>query len=108
MNRRLSAAKRQLSLILWTVLVLASVLLIVWSPNGLLHLRQLHLEHQELTQKNLVLERENYQLYQEIILLHNDTATIERLARQELGLVKEGELVIQFVHPADTNKIPTE
>ena len=108
MNRRFSAAKRQLSLILWSVLVLASVLLIVWSPNGLLHLRQLHLEHQELTQRNLVLEKENYQLYQEIILLHNDTITIERLARQELGLVKEGELVFQFVHPAETNKIPTE
>ena len=39
---------------------------------------------------------------------HNDTAAIERLARQELGLVKEGELVFQFVHPADTNQIPTE
>ena len=105
MNRRLSAARKQLSLILWSVLVLASMLLIVWSPNGLLHLRQLHLEYQELTKKNLVLEKENYQLYQEIILLRNDTAAIERLARQELGLVKEGELIFQFVSPAGRNEV---
>ncbi len=108
MNRRLPATKVPWYLILWPLLLLTSVLLIIWSPNGLLHLRQLNLEHQELTAKNLILEKENQQIYQEIGLLRNDPTSIERLARQELGLVKEGELVFQFVHPADTDQIPTE
>lgn len=108
MNRRLPTTKMPWYLILWPLLLLTSVLLIIWSPNGLLHLRQLKLEHQELTARNLILERENQQIYQEISLLRNDPTTIERLARQKLGLVKEGELVFQFVHPADTNQIPTE
>jgi len=108
MNRRLPATKVPWYLILWPLLLLTSVLLIIWSPNGLLHLRQLNQEHQELTARNLILEKENQQIYQEISLLRNDPTAIERLARQELGLVKEGELVFQFVHPADTNQIPTE
>lgn len=106
MNIKLPATKRPWYLILWPLVVLTSVLLIIWSPNGLLHLRQLHLEHQELTSRNIVLEKENHQLYQQISRLRNDPVAIERLARQELGLVKEGELIFQFVLPADTNEAP--
>ena len=104
MNRRLPTTKNPWYLILWPLLVLTSVLLIIWSPNGLLHLRQLRDEHQELTTRNLILEKENHQLYQEISRLRNDPTAIESLARQELGLVKEGELIFQFISPADSNK----
>ena len=106
MNRRLPTTKNPWYLILWPLLVLTSVLLIIWSPNGLLHLRQLSVEHQELTTRNLILEKENHQLYQEISQLRSDPIAIERLARQELGMVKEGELIFQFVPPADTNDPP--
>ena len=87
--------------------MLTFVMLIIWSPNGLLHLRQLYVEHQQLTAKTLILEKENHQLYQEITLLRNDPVAIERLARQELGLVKEGELIFQFLPPADTKDSPS-
>jgi cell division protein FtsB len=99
MNKKLTAKSGKWHLILWPLMVLGSVLLIIWSPNGLLHLRQLHLEHQELIQKNNILEKENHLLYEEIGLLRNDPAAIEHLARQELGLVKDGELIFQFVSP---------
>jgi cell division protein FtsB len=108
MNRKLSAAKKPWHLILWPLLVLISVLLIMWSPNGLLHLRKLHLEYQEHTARNISLEIENQQLYQEISRLHNDPTAIERLARQELGLVKEGELIFQFVPPANKSEVPNK
>ncbi len=100
MNRKFTSTKKQWYLLLWPLLVLTSVLLIIWSPNGLLHLRQLHLEHQELTKKNRILDQENHNLYKEISRLRNDPSAIEHLARQELGLVKEGELIFQFVSPA--------
>ena len=99
MNRKLTSRKKKWYLLMWPFLLLASVLLIIWSPNGLLHLRQLHLEHQELLQKNHILEKENHLLYEEISRLRTDPAAIENLARQELGLVKEGELIFQFVAP---------
>jgi cell division protein FtsB len=99
MKIRLSEAKIAWYLILLPLLVLTSVLLIIWSPNGLLHLRQLHVEYQELTSRNLALEKQNHQLYQEISLLADNPIAIERLARQELGLVKENELVFQFTSP---------
>jgi cell division protein FtsB len=99
MKRRLSEAKIAWYLILLPLLVLTSVLLIIWSPNGLLHLRQLHVEYQELTSRNLALEKQIHQLYQEISLLADNPIAIERLARQELGLVKENELVFQFTSP---------
>ncbi|MEE9505257.1 MAG: hypothetical protein V3V90_08995, partial [Thermodesulfobacteriota bacterium] len=66
MNKKLTKKKRKWYLLLWPLLVLASVLVIIWSPNGLLHLRQLHLEHQELIQKNHILEKESHLLYEEI------------------------------------------
>ena len=56
MNKKLTAKNGKWHLVLWPLMVLGSVLLIIWSPNGLLHLRQLHLEHQELIQKNHTLD----------------------------------------------------
>ena len=99
MNKKLTTKRKKWHLIFWLLMVLASVLLIIWSPNGLLHLRQLHLEHQELIQKNHTLEKENHLLYEEINQLRSDPAAIEHLARQELGLVKDDELIFQFVSP---------
>ena len=99
MNRKLEAPKNRWYFLIWPFLVLASVLLIIWSPTGLLHLRELRVEHQELLQKNSILEKENQHLYEEISRLQNDPDAIESLARQELGLVREGELIFQFVRP---------
>lgn len=99
MNRKLKPPKNRWYFLIWPFLVLASVLLIVWSPTGLLHLRQLHVEHQQLLQKNNILEKENHHLYEEISRLQKDPDAIEGLARQELGLVREGELIFQFVKP---------
>jgi cell division protein FtsB len=99
MNRKLKPLRNKWYFLIWPFLLLASLLLIIWSPNGLLHLRQLHVEHQELLEKNHILERENHNLYEEISRLQDDPSAIESLARQELGLVKDGELIFQVVKP---------
>jgi cell division protein FtsB len=99
MNRKLKPPQNRWYFLIWPFLVLASVLVIIWSPNGLLHLRQLQVENQELLQKNHILEKENEHLYEEISRLQKDPDAIESLARQELGLVREGELIFHFVKP---------
>ena len=106
MKRRSPAAKIAWYLVLLSPLVLTSLLLIIWSPNGLLHLRQLQVEYQDLSARNLMLEKQNHQIYQEISLLLNNPIAIERLARQELGLIKEDELVLQFLPPAASSEVP--
>jgi cell division protein FtsB len=99
MNRKLKSSKNKWYFLIWPFLLLASLLLIIWSPNGVLHLRQLQVEHQELLKKNNSLEKKNQHLYEEISRLQDDPAAIESLARQELGLVKDGELIFHFVKP---------
>jgi cell division protein FtsB len=43
------------------------------------------------------LQRENEKLRQQITKLEGDPAEVERLAREQLGLVKPGEVVYEFV-----------
>jgi cell division protein FtsB len=99
MNRKLKSSKNKWYFLIWPFLLLGSLLLIIWTPNGLLHLRQLQVEHQELLRNNHILEKENEHLYEEISRLQEDPDAIESLARQELGLVKDGELIFHFVKP---------
>jgi cell division protein FtsB len=49
-----------------------------------------------VTSSNGQLEREIRDLQQETELLRNDARAIERLARDELGMVRQGEIVFQF------------
>ena len=45
------------------------------------------------------LEQSNAAFEQEIYLVRNDLFTLEKLARERLGYVKEGEVVYQLVDP---------
>ena len=72
MNRKRRFTKNQWYLFFWLLLALIPVLVIIWSPRGLLHLRELRREHKELAQKNLTLEKENHRLYQQIDRLLNE------------------------------------
>ena len=38
--------------------------------------------------------------------LENDTATLERIAREQYGLIKPGEVLYRFVEPPDTSNSP--
>jgi cell division protein FtsB len=43
------------------------------------------------------IEQENQDLWRNIERLHSDMGYIEKIAREELGLVRPGELVFEFV-----------
>ena len=75
------------------------VLCLVWMLQGT-GLPQYWMMTQELdrTQEEIAsLEQANTALREEIHLLESDPFTLERLARERLGYVKEGETVYQFV-----------
>ncbi len=49
-----------------------------------------------IKRSNADLARENGEIRKKISLLHNDLSYIEGIARNELGMVKKGDLVLQF------------
>ena len=64
--------------------------------RGILHLLKLNSQKQVLTEKVTEIEAQNEQLRVEIASLRGDRRYIERLARTELGMVRDDELVFQF------------
>ena len=73
-----------------------SVLLLVWSPTGLPRLEALEQQRQGLEVEVQHLEREIERLRIQAESIKTSPTSIERVARDELGLVRQTELVMQF------------
>jgi len=79
------------------------VYLFVFSKYGYLRMRDLQRENGELEGRVAEVERKNEELETEIGRLEDDMEAVERLAREELGLVKEGETVYRFIEVEGRN-----
>ena len=78
------------------VLALASLLFfIIFSEHGLIDLNSLKNEKNKLSAENEQLTRKNLSLSVEIDRLKHDPKYIENVARQELGMVAEDELILK-------------
>ncbi len=82
-----------LSLAVFTVPVL------VLAPDGLPRLRSLHRELDEVNADNQELRRDVARLRAQVRRLREDPAAVERIARDELGMVRKSEVVFQFPTP---------
>ena len=51
----------------------------------------------ELKKENAEIEAKNKELRSEILSLRSDKQAIEKIAREDLGLVKKGEIVYEFI-----------
>ena len=92
----------------WLVAGVLGLLLIaaVFGDNGILHLRRLRADIGNLHREVQALEAENERLSRAITDLRTDPAVIERIAREELGLVRPGDRVLRF--PRSARPDPTE
>jgi cell division protein FtsB len=68
----------------------------VYGGAGLGRLRRLTVELAELKARNQVTSAENARLRAEVHALRHDLGAVERVAREELGLVRPGEVVFQI------------
>ncbi|MBE9503364.1 MAG: septum formation initiator family protein [Proteobacteria bacterium] len=68
----------------------------VFSERGVLKGRQLTLQRDALIAKSKVIKAKNAQLTEELKRLNNDLKTIEKIARSQLDLVKENEILYKF------------
>jgi len=76
------------------VLTVAMLLLAIFNDKGALQVRSQSQKLSTLESEIKKLENENKQLTDEIQALRSDPATIEKFAREELKLVKPGEIVL--------------
>jgi cell division protein FtsB len=77
-------------------LSLVAVPVLVLQPQGLPRLRALQKELDEVDAQNADLKREVTRLRVEVKELRDDPAAVERIARDELGMVRRSEVVFQF------------
>jgi len=86
--------KRILLFIVGFLLILG--LLTFFGDKGLLHMMHLQKELVKIQEDNRQIEMENQKLKEEVRRLKVEKRVIEEIARKELGMVKEGEVVYQF------------
>src|SRR5262245_65509738 len=86
----------------WIVVgaLLLLTVMAIFGDNGVLARRRLRGEMDTLVREVRALEAENERLSRAIAELQEDPAVIERIAREELGLVRPGERVLRFPRSA--------
>jgi cell division protein FtsB len=77
-------------------LILLLMLVTIVGERGALHLWRLRGEKNQLDEQNYRLQKENEALRRRIARLRDDNSYLEKLAREELNLVRPGEVVYRF------------
>ena len=76
----------------------------LFGDRGMFHYFQLNHQKSLLLEEVASVEQQNAELREKINALRSDRSTIERIARTELGMVREDELVFQFAsEPASSS-----
>ena len=75
-----------------------SVLWMLWSPQGLARLTALERERATLNGEVERVSREIERLRHEVQHIKTAPSSVERVARDELGLVRQSEFVVQFAN----------
>ena len=82
---------------LWPLALVALILgFALFGDRGILHMLNLSSQKATLAQELAEIETQNEELRVEIAALRSDRRYIERIARTELGMVRDDELVFQF------------
>ena len=83
--------------------IISLLVLTAVGERGVLHLWRLRGEKAKLDEENYRLQKENEGLRQRISKLRNDNFYLEKMAREELNLVRPGEIIYRFP-PAQPQK----
>ena len=68
-----------------------------FAEGGLAEANRLQVQLEEAEAENAELTARNAALTRELIALQDGTAAVEKNARENLGLIKEGEVYYQFI-----------
>jgi len=96
--------KQNILLSISVLLLLALFFFIIVSEHGLADLRFLKKERDRLVEENNNISRENQAISVEIDRLKHDPVYIESIARQELGMIGEDEIILKPRNSAEPKK----
>jgi cell division protein FtsB len=98
------ATRRRTLQLLLAFVTLVLIINALVGERGLMETLRARRQHQELVSAIEQLRAENARLREDARRLRTDPGTIEALARQELGLIKPGEMlfIIKDARPAQT------
>ena len=85
-------------LIVFCIVLVIFSFIIVFRQNGVIQLNEKKRQMIESAKQNDIIKEKNKKLYREIKRLKNDSDYIESVARKELGMIREDEIIIRF-HP---------
>ncbi|WP_373501122.1 septum formation initiator family protein [Desulfococcus sp.] len=88
--------KKTLTIYLPLSVVIVIFLLIFFGDKGLLDLKTMETKKRQLVEKNEALVQSNLSLHQTVVRLKDDLAFIENVARKDLGLIKENEVIVKL------------
>jgi len=77
-----------------------------FGEKGIFNLLRLRKEVARIKEVNSKLEEENQKLKEEVKRLQSDKRYIEEIARKELGMVKEREIIYRFDPPSKGKENP--
>jgi cell division protein FtsB len=86
--------KSKLIIVGGILFLLGFLFVIGLGDRGAVDLYRLRQERDRLQGDNLQLEKENRERYEAVERLRNDSEFVEDIARSELGMVKEDEVVV--------------
>lgn len=95
----MSTLGRFIRIVLPVVLIIAAVVVVpmkVLDSKGASRVERLATELKQLNETNRKLIRDNNALRSQIRAFHSDPEYIEKVARDELGMVLPGEIIYQF------------
>jgi cell division protein FtsB len=95
MNVRFRLPQRWPVYLIGALIVLLSLVTLI-GERGALHLWRLRGEKSRLDEQNYRLQKENESLRQRVHKVRNDDDYLEKLAREELNMVRPGEIVYRF------------
>ena len=85
-------------------LIVGILYIFLGDKGGLIRFIELKIEKNRLQNEIEQLIEENKKVREEIKALRTDKKFIERIAREELGLVKKGEIVYKFITVKEKEK----
>ena len=86
------------------VALLVFVGLGVYGWEGVIRLRQMRVQLETLERENATLRQQADRLSQTIDRLRNDPVYLERIAREEQGMVRPGETILKFPAKGGTGR----
>lgn len=97
--RRLAGLVERVLPVAVLVVAVVGAPVMIFAPQGLPRLRVLERELAQVEDENAELTREIEALRGRVARLRDDPTAVERIARDNLGLVRQTEVVFQFPNP---------